>query len=142
MSASGSQPVGASLPAAQLTEPAWVRKGSPQVQREYALGLEFERLLVQQLATSMTETTDPGGEGEGSEGGSGSSGSGGATSVLSSMLPGALADGVMGGGGFGLAAELAKGLQGTSGTSSERAAGRATAPAGAAEADATGGTRA
>ncbi len=134
MSAPGPEPVAASLAAAQVSEPAWVRNGSAQVQREYALGLEFERLLVQQLATSLTETTEPADEGEGQEGGSG-----GATSVLSSMLPGALADGVVGGGGLGLAAELAKGMQGTAGASSK---GSAAAPSGGVEADVTGGARA
>lgn len=140
MSAPGSEPVGASLAAAQLSEPAWVRNGSPKVQREYALGLEFERLLVQQLATSLTATTEPAGEGEAPEGGSGSPGAG--TSVLSSMLPGALADGVVNGGGLGLAAELAKGMQGTSGISAEHAAGGASTPAGGVEANTTGGARA
>jgi len=133
MSAPGSEPVAASLGAAQLSEPAWVRNGSAQVQREYALGLEFEQLLVQQLATSLTETTEPAGEGEGQEGASG-----GGSSVLSSMLPGALADGVTNGGGLGLAAELAKGMQGTAGTAPHDAA---TAPSGGVEAGLTGGAR-
>jgi Rod binding domain-containing protein len=146
MSAPGSESVGASLAAAQLTEPAWVRNGSAQVQREYALGLEFERLLVQQLATSMTETAEPSGEGE--EGGQSSSG--GATSVLSSMLPGALAQGVVNGGGLGLAAELTRGLEGTTGGATTAPSGATTAPSGGAtaapsggvEADLTGGARA
>ena len=47
--------------------PAWVRNGSVQVQREYALGLQFERLLVQQLASTLDETTEPSGEEEGLE---------------------------------------------------------------------------
>ncbi len=138
MSAPGSEPVGASLAGAQLSEPAWVRKGSAQVQREYALGLEFERLLVQQLATSLTETTEPSGEGEEGQAG----GSGGSSSVLSSMLPGALAQGVTDGGGFGLAAEIAKGLQGTSGATPSAGTRAGTAPAGGVEADVTGGARA
>lgn len=134
MSAPGSEAVGASGAATAVTQPAWVRNGSAQVQREYALGLEFERLLVQQLATSLTETTEPPGEGETQEGGSG-----GATSVLSNMLPGALADGVVNGGGLGLAAELAKGMQGTSATPSKSTA---TAPSGGVEAGHEGGARA
>jgi Rod binding domain-containing protein len=143
MSAPGSESVGAPLAAAQLSEPAWVRNGSAQVQREYALGLEFERLLVQQLATSMTETTEPSGEGEERQQG----GSGGATSVLSSMLPGALAQGAVNGGGLGLAAELTRGLEGTTGAASGAATSApsgpaTTAPSGGVEADLTGGARA
>jgi hypothetical protein len=134
MSAPGSEAVGASPAATDVTQPAWVRNGSAQVQREYALGLEFERLLVQQLATSLTETTEPQGEGESQEGGSG-----GATSVLSNMVPGALADGVVNGGGLGLAAELAKGMQGTTATSSK---GSSTTPAGGVEAGHESGARA
>jgi hypothetical protein len=134
MSAPGSEAVGAVPAATDVTQPAWVRNGSAQVQREYALGLEFERLLVQQLATSLTETTEPPGEGETREGGSG-----GATSVLSNMLPGALADGVVNGGGLGLAAELAKGMQPTTATSSK---GSATAPSGGVEAGRGSGARA
>ncbi len=140
MSAPGSDSVGAALGAAQASEPAWVRNGSAEVQREYALGLEFERLLVQQLATSLTETTEPAGEGEGetSEGGSG-----GTTSTLSSMLPGALADGVVNGGGLGLAAELAKGMQAQAGSgASPQGDAGATAPSGGVEAGSTGGARA
>ena len=105
MSAPGSESVGAPFAAAQLSEPAWVRNGSAQVQREYALGLEFERLLVQQLATSLTETTEPAGEGEGQEGAVRRRGE-----RALDMLPGALADGVLNGGGLGLAAELTKGI--------------------------------
>lgn len=138
MSAPGTEPVGAGragVQSAQVSEPAWVRNGSAQVQREYALGLEFERLLVQQLASTVTETTGPAGEGEGQEGSSG-----GATGVLSSMLPGALADGVVNGGGLGLAAELTKGLGGTAGASPHVAAGTA-APSGGVEAGLTGGAR-
>lgn len=131
MSAPGSESVGAALGSAQASEPAWVRNGSAEVQREYALGLEFERLLVQQLATSLTETTEPAGD-------EGESGSRGATSTLSSMLPGALADGVVNGGGLGLAAELARGMQAGVGASPTGAA-RATAPSGGVEAGSTGG---
>lgn len=135
MSAPSPEPVGTSLAAARLSEPAWVRDGSAQVQREYALGLEFERLLVQQLATSLTETTEPASESEGQEGATS-----GASSVLSNMLPGALADGVVNGGGLGLAAELAKGMQGTAGAAQPKSA--ATAPSGGVEAGVTGGASA
>jgi hypothetical protein len=140
MSAPGPEPVTAALGAAQASQPAWVRNGSAEVQREYALGLEFERLLVQQLATSLSETADPSGEGGGENG---EGGSGGATSTLSSMLPGALADGVVSGGGLGLAAELAKGMSAQAGAGSEQAgATGATQPSGGVEAGSTGGAQA
>ena len=147
MSAPGPESVGGSLVAAQATEPSWVRNGSGQVQQEYAVGLEFERLLVQQLSGAMTETTESSGEEEGQEGSSG-----GATSVLSSMLPGALAQGVVNGGGLGLAAELTKDLEGTTGASTstgatapapaQAPASDKTTPAGGVEAGRTGGATA
>jgi Rod binding domain-containing protein len=137
MSAPGPDPVAAALGAAQASEPAWVRSGSAEVQREYTLGLEFERLLVQQLATSLTETTEPSGEGENGEGSSG-----GATSTLSSMLPGALADGVVNGGGLGLAAELTKGMNAQAGSGpAQTGATGTTQPSGGVEAGSTDGAR-
>lgn len=142
MSGPGAESVPAALAAARLSEPAWVRDGSAKVQREYALALQFEKLLVQQLASSLTESGGPLGEGDGAEAGAGS-GAGPVTSVLSNMIPGALADGVVAGGGLGLAAELTKELEGsvhdaaaTSGPST------AAAPSGGVEADVTGGARA
>ena len=100
----------------QALEPAWVRKGSAAVQKEYAIGQEFEQMLVQQLAKSMTETTGLSGEGSGEEGEEGGQAGNG---VLSSMLPQALASGVANDGGLGLAAELTRQLQGVSGASGE-----------------------
>jgi len=144
MSAPGAQSLGAALSEARLTEPAWVRNGSAKVQREYALGLQFERLLVQQLTSSLTESNGP--LGEGAAAGAGEEGGGsGATSILSSMIPGALADGVVAGGGLGLAAELTKELEGRAGAPASPAAPGAraeTAPSGGVEADVTGGARA
>jgi Rod binding domain-containing protein len=91
----------------QALEPAWVRHGSPAVQKQYAIGQQFEQMLVTQLARSLTDTTGLSGEGEGSE-----QGGQGGSSVLSSMLPQALASGVANDGGLGLAAELTRQLQG------------------------------
>jgi Rod binding domain-containing protein len=106
---SGAQPV-----VNQALEPAWVRHGSAAVQKEYAIGQEFEQMLVQQLARSLTETTGAGGEGSGEEGEGAQAGG----SVLSSMLPQALASGVANDGGLGLAAELTRQLQGVAGKQS------------------------
>jgi Rod binding domain-containing protein len=134
----------------QATTPEWVRKGSPELQRDYALGLQFEQMLTQQLAGALTSSA--GMEGEGSseeEGASGSSQAG--SGMLSSMLPGALAGGVAQGGGLGLAAELARQMSDRTGTptnaATTQAAGTqgATAPleaSGGSEADTTGGSAA
>jgi len=124
MSAQDAAASSAIPPVARALEPTWIRNGSAQVQREYALGLEFEQLLVRQLATSLTENGEAGTEGETEGGGEASS------SVLKSMLPGALADGVTAGGGLGLAAEMARQMQGLGGASTAQSGG--TAPAGAA----------
>lgn len=93
----------------QALEPTWVRHGSAAVQKEYAIGQQFEQMLVTQLARSLTATTGLSGEGEGSEGEQGGQAG---SSVLSSMLPQALASGVANDGGLGLAAELTHQLQG------------------------------
>jgi Rod binding domain-containing protein len=131
--------------AARLSEPSWVRNGSAKVQQEYALGVEFEQLLVQQLAGSLTESSEPQGEGSEAEGGDAAGG------VLSSMIPGALAEGVVSGGGLGLAAELARQMQSGShpgaGTQAQPQAtagaeSRQTDPSGGTEANVSGGTSA
>jgi Rod binding domain-containing protein len=117
------------LPAVnQALEPKWVRDGSAATQKAYETALSFEETLVEQLSKSMTATS--GLEGESSEGGSGSeeggSFAGSANSTeLSSMLPQALASGVMSAGGLGLAAQMTRELEGTQS---------------AAQAGATGGT--
>lgn len=97
----------------QALEPAWVRHGSAAVQKEYAIGQQFEQMLVTQLARSLTDTTGLSGEGAGAEGEQGGTGGGQAgSSAISSMLPQALASGVANDGGLGLAAELTRQLQG------------------------------
>jgi hypothetical protein len=135
--------VSAATPAERLSEPDWVRNGSPQVQQEYAVGLEFERMLVQQLAGSLTASS--GSSGEASEG----EGADAAGSVLSSMIPNALAEGVVAGGGLGLAADLTRQLQEGAGAAAGLPAdvapnGKAapSGPGGGTEADVTGGARA
>ncbi len=99
------------LPAgAAASEPAWVRRGSASLQRDYAVGVEFEQMLAQQLAGAMTASA-----GLGEESGEGEGASGAAAGPLGSMLPQALATGVTQGGGLGLAAEIARDMQGTAG---------------------------
>lgn len=128
--------------------PAWVRNGSAAVQKDYALGLQFERMLANQLASSMTASAGLGEQQGSSDEGEGSAGAlgGGAGGPFSTMLTGALAEGVSGG-GLGLAAEIARDLQ--SRTDTAPAAGRdgassgstpAPPVAGGAQAETTGGT--
>jgi Rod binding domain-containing protein len=126
------QPVSGVPVVNQALEPAWVRHGSASVQKEYAIAQQFEGMLVSQLARTMTETTALGGEGQGEEGGQAG------TSVLSSMLPQALAEGVSNDGGLGLAAELTRQLQGVGGEPS----GALSAPAqSVSSVDTSGGVR-
>jgi Rod binding domain-containing protein len=131
---SGAQPV-----VNQALEPAWVRHGSASLQKEYAIGQQFEQMLVQQLARSMTETAGLNGEGSNEEGEGAQAGS----SVLSSMLPQALASGVANDGGLGLAAELTRQLQGVAGaqsTTTSQGALSPVQPAGGVEVQSTGGS--
>ncbi len=71
--------------------PAEIRD-APQARREaYTAATGFERLLVQQLTTSLAESAKDAFGGD---------------SPYASLLPDALADGVMDGGGLGLAMQL------------------------------------
>jgi Rod binding domain-containing protein len=98
------------LPVASVAhEPAAVREGSPSTKQAYAAALDFETMLVQQLTQSLAQTSGlAGGEeamGEGSDG-AGSAAPSAGSSVLASLLPQTLAEGVVRSGGFGLAAQL------------------------------------
>lgn len=88
--ASGLPPVDrAQLPADIRTAPAARRDA-------YEAGLGFERMLVQQLTQSLSDSARDALGGD---------------SPYASLLPDALADGVMGGGGLGLARQLADAIQ-------------------------------
>lgn len=96
--------------------PSWVRKGSAAVQRDYALGLQFEAMLARQLASTMAETAGLGEQQGGEEESGGASSPGGAGGgPYSSLITGAMAEGVAGG-GLGLAAEIARELQSRTGS--------------------------
>ena len=117
-------------------EPAWVRKGSAAVQKQYAVALEFEQMLLTQLASALTQGGELGGASSGGEGGSEAEPG---ASIYTSMLPQALASGVVNGGGLGLAEQLTRQLAGNL-TPTGAAGGQqrtANAPA-----DASGGTSA
>jgi hypothetical protein len=136
----------AGLPAGQAaSEPAWVRNGSASVQRDYAVGLQFEGMLMRELTSSLTASAGLG-EG-GGEGGSSSGGAEAGSGVLSTMLSAALADGVGAGGGLGLAAELTRDMQSRVGTAplpggEASPSAQAPAVAGGTQAATTGGTSA
>jgi hypothetical protein len=91
--------------------PASVRDGSASVKQAYASAQGFEEMLLQQLSSSLVQSSGLSGEGESSgesSGEEGSSEAGGETGggMLSSLLPQTLTEGVMHGGGLGLAGQL------------------------------------
>ncbi|HEV7162889.1 MAG TPA: hypothetical protein VGN25_06515 [Solirubrobacteraceae bacterium] len=96
----------------QASEPAWVRKGTAATQQDYASALGFERVLVEQLTKSMAATAGLGGESSEEGGQEGEpSGSAAGSGEISTMLPQALATGVMDAGGLGLATQITRDMQ-------------------------------
>lgn len=77
--------------------PADVRTAPPARRDAYTAALGFERMLVQQLAESLTATS-----GDEAIGGD---------SPYASLLPEALADSVMASGGLGLARQIADAIE-------------------------------
>ncbi len=89
--------------------PAAVREGSSAAKQAYATGQGFEEMLLQQLSQELAKSSGLGGEGAAATGaGSGEEepSSEGASSELEALLPGALTEGVMRGGGIGLATQV------------------------------------
>jgi Rod binding domain-containing protein len=80
--------------------PADVRNGTPEDRKRYEAALGFERMLVSQLTQQLADTAKPAGDEES-----------GATSAYRNMLPGAMADAVVQGGGLGLARTIAENLK-------------------------------
>lgn len=113
---------GALPPSAAASEPSWVRGGSEAVQHAYQEGVGFEEMLLERLTQGLAGSAGLGGEGaegEGEEGGSlGESAAGGAglesagSGLISSVLPGTLAESVVAGGGLGLADQMAEQARG------------------------------
>ena len=89
-------------PIDQAQLPDGVRNASPAKQADYKAALGFEQLLVQQLATSVTSTTQDA--------------MGGEDNPYASMLPDAFTSSIMSAGGLGLAAQLAPTLDGEQGS--------------------------
>jgi Rod binding domain-containing protein len=95
--------------------PAQVRAAGAEAEKLYSSALQFEQLLVQQLAQSLTDSMQPqssddGGDDTGTsdDGSQASSGLG----VYQGMLPDALAQSVTSGGGMGLAMDLYRAMGG------------------------------
>jgi hypothetical protein len=102
------------LPAVdEANAPASVRDGSAAVKQAYSSAQGFEEMLLQQLSSSLVQSSGLSGEGESSGEGSGEEGSsegGSEASMLSSLLPQTLTEGVMHAGGLGLAGQLMSSL--------------------------------
>jgi hypothetical protein len=75
--------------------PADIRGGSQQRKEAYTASLGFEQLLVKQLTESLASSARSAMGGD---------------SPYASMMPQAMADGIMGAGGLGLARQLTDGL--------------------------------
>jgi Rod binding domain-containing protein len=80
--------------------PADVRKGGPAAQQAYAAALGFERSLLEQLTKPLADSAQLGSDDEDAP----------APSPYLDMLPGAMADGLIGQGGVGLADDLYRSL--------------------------------
>jgi Rod binding domain-containing protein len=85
--------------------PADVRNGTQSAKDDYKAGLQFERQLVEQLTQTMADTTK-------SATGDDDASSDATTNSYKQMLPGVMADAVMGAGGLGLARTIAQNLKG------------------------------
>ena len=87
--------------------PTEVRQGTRDDQQAYRAALGFERMLVLQLARSLSDTAEGDGAGEDS----GEAGLSSVSHAYRDMLPDAMADGVLAGGGLGLGEQLYRALR-------------------------------
>ena len=87
--------------------------GSAAVKQAYSSAKGFEEMLLQQLSSSLAQSSGLSGEGASGEGsgeeGSAEGGEAG-SSMLSSLLPQTLTEGVMREGGLGIAGQLMRSL--------------------------------
>lgn len=113
--ASNLPPINAAL------EPASIRNGDARAKQAYQEALGFEDILVQQLTQQLAQTVSSSGGGSSSDGsssgGSSPGGSGGgllgsdpSTSAFASLIPTALTQSIMSGGGVGIALHIAQGI--------------------------------
>jgi Rod binding domain-containing protein len=100
-------------------EPADIRNGNAQAKQAYQEALGFEDILMQQLTQQLASTVSS--SSDSADGSSGSSDSSGgsssgllgsdpSTSAFASMIPTALTQSIMSGGGVGIADRLAHSL--------------------------------
>jgi Rod binding domain-containing protein len=105
--------------------PADIRNGDAKAKQAYQEALGFEDILVQQLTQQLAQTvTSPGasssddGSGDSSDSSGGILGSDPSTSMFAGMIPTALTQSIMSGGGVGVADSLARAIDPAIGTSS------------------------
>jgi Rod binding domain-containing protein len=94
-------------------EPAEIRNGNAKAKQAYQEALGFEDILMQQLTQQLAATvTSPGGDSgdSSSSSGGGMLGSDPSTNAFASLIPTALTQSVMSGGGVGIADRLAHAL--------------------------------
>lgn len=94
-------------------EPADIRNSGAQAKQAYQEALGFEDVLMQQLTQQLASTvTSPGGDSSGSSDSSsgGMLGSDPSTNAFASLIPTALTQSIMSGGGVGIADRLAHAL--------------------------------
>ncbi len=114
---------GATTLSAPSRASATAPSSSAAAKQAYAEGLEFEQVLVNELAQQLTATVSSGSDGsDGSDGSGGSDGSdgsdgdastgllGSAASMYSSLIPQALTTSIISAGGLGIASEIAGAL--------------------------------
>ncbi len=89
----------ATPPVDQSLIPANVRAGGAKAEQTYAVSLQFESMLVDQLTTQLAQSSGLDGSDDGSADGTN-------TSPYASMLPSAMTQAVTDGGGLGLAQQL------------------------------------
>jgi Rod binding domain-containing protein len=126
-----------SLPAVNLPPidsallPADIRNSGAQAKQAYQEALGFEDVLMQQLTQQLASTvTSPGGDSSDSSGSGDSSdsssggmlGSDPSTNMFASLIPTALTQSIMSGGGVGIADRLAHALDPAIGTEQGSAA--------------------
>jgi len=105
-------------------EPAEIRNGNAKAKQAYQEALGFEDILMQQLTQQLaaTVTSPAGGSSDSSGSGDSGSGSGGmlgsdpSTNAFASLIPTALTQSIMSGGGTGVADQLAHALDPQIGT--------------------------
>ena len=88
--------------------PPDIRTAGPQARAVYTAALSFEQQLVTQLCSSLQATTDSSdSDDDGDDAGNGGDAS---TSLMTGMVPQAMAQSITDAGGLGLAAELTQPL--------------------------------